>query len=60
MERNKDEYSKKGYLAWMIIKGNGYKDYTGLVVDKICNHDTKERYKNTLFAKMNELIVLLD
>ncbi len=57
---NKDDFSKEGYLSWFIIKGNGYKGYKGLVVDKLCKKNIRQLYKEKLFEKMRELITLLD
>lgn len=57
---NNVPFTREGFLAWLIIKGNGYMGCNGLVVDEACTQMGKHLYSESLHVKMNELITLFE
>lgn len=56
---NDAEISPERFLAWTIIKGNGYRNYIGKVVDTSAKRDVREYYDRELSHRLHELIELL-
>lgn len=59
-EYNEGEITPEKLLAWVIVKGNGYMNYLGKVVDKSANGETKAYYENELCNRMSELMAMLN
>lgn len=55
-----ESITKEKFLAWCIIKGNGYKKYNGIVVDQTLTEKGKIMYDESLELRMKELIKQLD
>ena len=60
LQNNDAEITPERFLAWTIVKGNGYRNYMGKVVDKAATNNVREFYDTELQARFHELIELLN
>ena len=55
---NDCDFSIQRFLGWVIIKGNGYKKYNGIIVDNAVKNNIKDFYDEELIKRMDNLISL--
>lgn len=59
-QNNNTDITPERFLAWTIVKGNGYRNYIGKVVDKAATNDIRAFYDSELQTRFHELIELLN